>query len=153
MSSLSCCPIPQMKKRLAYRLYTILESADAAEHQNKKRRRPSRRRDGRTFVLEEVAHARSPGQHELCDVLYNLGCRTGRGIDEGGRNVSTGRGLRRAFAPPVTSAPLLRGDMVVYHFARRTLPCREMRRKKDKPVSSRQTRPSIATAYARRADL
>ena len=82
MSSLSCCPIPQMKKRLAYRLYTILESADAEAHQNKKQRRPSRRRDGRTFVLEEVAHARSPGQHELCDILYNLGCRTGRGTDE-----------------------------------------------------------------------
>lgn len=131
MSSLSCCPIPQMKKRLAYRLYTILESADAEAHQNKKRRRPSRRRDGRTFVLEEVAHARSPGQHELCDILYNLGCRTGIA------SVSTRRCLRRVFAPLVTSAPLLRGDMVVYHFARRTLPCREIRRKKDKPVSSR----------------
>ena len=52
-------------------------------------------------------------------------------------SVSTRRCLRRVFAPLVTSAPLLRGDMVVYHFARRTLPCREIRRKKDKPVSSR----------------
>lgn len=53
-----------------------------------------------------------------------------------------------AFAPLVMSAPLLRGDMVVYHFARRTLPCREMRRKKDKPVSVASSRPSVGTFRA-----
>lgn len=48
-------------------------------------------RDGRTFVLEEIAHARSPSQHELRDILYDLGCRTGRGRCI----VSTGPCLRR----------------------------------------------------------
>lgn len=138
MSSLSDWPIPQMKNRLAYRRYTIFESTCESGSDGQGEREGGERGDrgGFTFVLEKVAHARSSCEDELRHVLDDLGCDESVGVGvlpcqqlaaNSGSQCSSGRG----------HGPLFLGDMVVYHFDRRTLPCREMSRKKDKPACCR----------------
>lgn len=65
-----------MKKSEAYRRYTILVSGRLCE------REPSEELPlpdpPRTFVLEEVAHARAAGEDQLRDVLDDFGFVFGR---------------------------------------------------------------------------
>jgi hypothetical protein len=61
--------MPVTKNRDAYRRYTTFESTRTSCHQyvhNEKKQE-------RTLVFEEVAHACAASKYELCDVLDNLG--------------------------------------------------------------------------------
>lgn len=95
----------------------------------------------RTLVLEEVAHAGAPCEDELGHVLDDLGCLCradrvvgGSGRDEEAGERGQGQRRERAQARGERDAHLLRGLIVVYHFARRTLPCREIKRRNDTPA-------------------
>jgi hypothetical protein len=75
ISSLSSDEQPAMKKSEAYRRYTILVSeARLCQH----RKGPMVEKGSPTLVFDEVAHASSPGEHQLGHILDNLGLVLGR---------------------------------------------------------------------------
>ena len=61
--------MPVTKNRDAYRRYTTFESTRTSCH----RWVHNEKKQERTLVLEEVAHACAAGKYELCDVLDDLG--------------------------------------------------------------------------------